>query len=188
MQVSTSFSTRNITTTDGLNVVLRALIGDYMHILYFDNFKEEDKARTNSGLTIKRAPKELDKPRELESMASLTEKEKEQLAHDYIMRDLFLWSILTNRVDMAKVFLSYMKYRICPALIATKIFKKYYQPAAYGKLKDSYNESAQYFEQYAVDCLDKADDHDAAKACEIVLQRNELYGYVNCLQVISMIV
>ena len=29
----------------------------------------------------------------------------------------------------------------------------------------------------------KSDDHDAAKACEIVLQRNELYGYVTCLQV-----
>ncbi len=103
--------------------------------------------------------------------------------HDYFMRDLFLWAIVMNRVDMAKVLLSHMKYRICPALIATKIFKQYYRKAPYGDLNKSYDESATYFEQYAINCLNKCDEKDEAKACEIILQRNELYGYATCLQV-----
>ncbi|CAF3420430.1 unnamed protein product, partial [Rotaria sp. Silwood2] len=78
-----------------------------------------------------------------------------------------------------------LKYRICPALIATKILKKYYSIALYGELKDRYEENIKYFEQYAIDCLDKCDDHDADRACELVIQQNELYGYVTCLQVAS---
>ena len=159
-----------IDSVNVLNDTLRNLIGDYMHKLYFYSFEQEDEDRMKNGLT-KRA-KEADR--------------RHQMAHDYSMRDLFLWSILTNRVDMAKVILSYMKYRICPALIATKVFKQYHYRAADGELRDGYEQSAKYFEQYAVDCLDKCDDCDASKACEIVLQRNELYGYVTCLQVISM--
>ncbi|CAF4960643.1 unnamed protein product, partial [Rotaria sp. Silwood1] len=34
-------------------------------------------------------------------------------------------------------------------------------------------------------CSDKYDDHDINRACNIVLQQNELYGYVTCLQVAS---
>ncbi len=84
---------------------------------------------------------------------------------------------------MAKVFLAHSKYRICPALIATKILKQYYHKAAYGELKNGYMESAKYFEKYAIDCLNKCDENNVDQACEIVLQRNELYGYVTCLQV-----
>ena len=146
---------------------------------------EEDQYRLKRGLTRKTIDKRSNRPPEIESISSFTQDEKKQMASDYIMRDLFLWSVLTNRVDMAKVFLSYMKYRICPSLIATTIFKKYAQKASHGELKDSYTKSVQYFEQYAINCLDKANDHDAAKACEIVLQQNELYGFVTCLQVIE---
>lgn len=99
------------------------------------------------------------------------------------MRDLFLWAVLMNRIDMAVVFLAHMKYRICPALIASKIFKTYHERASYGEVKNGYKKSAEYFEKYAIDCLDKCGDHDAAKACEVILQQNELYGYVTCLQV-----
>ncbi len=84
---------------------------------------------------------------------------------------------------MAKVFLAHAKYRICPALIATKILKEYYRKAPYGEIKNGYMESAKDFEKYAIGCLDKCDDYDADQACEIILQRNELYGYVTCLQV-----
>ncbi|CAF4306128.1 unnamed protein product, partial [Rotaria magnacalcarata] len=103
--------------------------------------------------------------------------------YDYVLRDLFLWAILMNRTDIAKVLLCFMKYRICPALIATKILKEYYKEADYGHLQDGYLENAKYFEQYAINCLDKADDYSTELACEIILQQNELYGYVTCLQV-----
>jgi hypothetical protein len=140
-----------------------------MHTLYFDTLEEENNDRIKCGLQIKKQ--------------DLSDGQRKEIMRDYFMRDVFLWAILMNYSDMAKVLLSHMKYRICPALIATKIFKEYNHKAPYGDLKKSYDESATYFEQYAIDCLDKCDDNDVAKSCEIILQRNELYGYVTCLQV-----
>ncbi len=154
-----------------------------MYELYFHSYKHENKDRIDNGLIAKSIEKGANKPGELEKAGFLKSEQKYQMAHDYIMRDLFLWAIVMNRVDMAKVLLSHMKYRICPALIATKIFKQYYRKAPYGDLKDGYDKSAKYFEQYAIDCLNKCDENDGATACEIILQRNELYGYVTCLQV-----
>ncbi len=161
--------TRKLETVEGLNNLLDTLIGDYMHKLYFDTAKEENDDRLESGLT--------------KTNKALSDEEKREMADDYIMRDLFLWAILMNYIDMAKVFLAFMKYRICPALIATKILKEYYRKAPYGEIKNGYMESAKDFEKYAIGCLDKCDDYDADQACEIILQRNELYGYVTCLQV-----
>jgi len=164
---------------DTLNEILADLIGDYMYKLYFNNQKDENEHRLKHGLIKKNGE---DDETVNEHQTPLNNK-KQQLGHDYIMRDLFIWSILMNHIDMAKVFLSHMKYRICPALIATKILKQYHHKATYGELKNGYLKSAKYFEQYAINCLDKCDDHDSDKTCEIILQRNELYGYVTCLQV-----
>jgi len=148
-----------------------------MYKLYFHSYADEYQDRKDNALITKSIEKGSNKPGEPQKVVSLTS------ANDYIMRDLFLWAILMNRVDMAKVLLSHMKYRICPALIATKIFKQYYHKAPYGDLKDGYDKSAKYFEQYAINCLNKCDKNNGAKACEIILQQNELYGYVTCLQV-----
>ncbi|CAF1069123.1 unnamed protein product [Adineta steineri] len=98
------------------------------------------------------------------------DKANKEIVFDYIMRDLFIWAILMNHTEMAQVFLSHMKYRICAALIATKILKEYFHGTAYADLKDTYEKNAKYFEEYAI-------------ACQIVLQRIELYGNVTCLQV-----
>lgn len=151
-----------------------------MHKLYQKPVEDEEANRHENGFNTK-TNRSL---RERRSIVRPDEKQqKDQVPRDCIMRDLFLWSILTNRVNMAKVFLSFMKYRICPALIATKVFKEYQTKAPHGELRDSYEESAEYFQQYAINCLDKCDDNDAAKACKLVLQENELYGNVTCLQV-----
>ncbi|CAF3862174.1 unnamed protein product [Rotaria sp. Silwood1] len=157
---------KNIDCVESLNIVLEKLIGDYMYRLYFETEQHEREYRDKQGL--------------MEQFLK-----SEQIEHKYIMRDLFLWAILMNYIDMAKVFLSFMEYRICSALIATKILKEYHSTASYGELKDDYEVAAKYFEKYAIDCLDKCDDEDVDRACEIILQRNELYGYVTCLQVAS---
>jgi hypothetical protein len=158
-------------------------MGDYMYELYFDTSEKETDYRVKNGLIKDPEQQKQNKYKDFESTSSLTDEENIVTQDDYIMRDLFLWSVLMNYPDMAQVFLSHMKYRICPALIATKIFKQYHKQAVYGELKDSYKTSAEYFEQYAIDCLENCDDNDADKACQIVLQQNELYGYVTCLQV-----
>lgn len=162
-----------------MNLALRSLIGDYMYNIYFDTKQEEEIYKSKYGLKQHFSkPKHNDGKDKTEQHAS-----RGKELHEYVMRDLFLWAIIMNRIEMAKVFLCFMKYRICPALIATKILKKYHEKAEYGHAKDSYIENANYFEKYAVHCLDYSDDEDPAQACEIILQQNELYGYVTCLEV-----
>ena len=162
-----------------MNAILHKLIGDYMYPLY---------AYSNAERPPKDKPARKDKHESLvdvepgRSVSSPTDLSDD----DFIMRDLFLWAIIMNYVDMAKVLLANMKYRICPALIATKILKQYHGKAAYGELKDIYMKSADYFEQYAIDCVSKCEKNDPDMACELVLQQNELYGKVTCLQVRAM--
>jgi hypothetical protein len=155
-----------------LNGTLRKIIGDHMHKLYFDSDDAEEEYMN------------LHAPSEPTAQADgkvhnqcLIKKD------DLIIRDLFIWAILHNYIDMAKVFLAYIKYRICAALIATDILKKYHSEASHGDLKNGYMTSAKYFEQYAIDCINQCEKNDPDLACEIVLQQIDLFGYVTCLQV-----
>ncbi|CAF0816739.1 unnamed protein product [Adineta ricciae] len=173
-----SVKEKKIETVEKLNMVLLQLIGDKMHKLYFDSFEDEHAYREVYSLSV------IDE--DSDTIEDKKSNYSNQQARDYIMRDLFLWAILMNYVEMAKVLLSHMKYRICPALIATKIFKEYHKNAIHEDLKADYKTSATYFEQYAIDCIDKCDDHDREKACAIILQQNELYGYTTCLQIAAV--
>jgi len=151
-----------------------------MHKLYFNSNEEENEYQTLWGL---RDNNTKSNQVDVESRYQLIDKENKEKAHDYIMRDLFLWAVLMNRTDMAKVFLSYMKYRICASLIATKILKEYYNVAPHGELKDNYRKNANYFQDYAIACVGQCEKNDTDQSREIILQRMELYGNVTCLQV-----
>lgn len=157
-----------------------------MYKLYFDEHDDEKRYQILSGLE--------ENPRNEQNQINIhvldlpdytIDHQTKQIIRDYIMRDLFLWAILMNRIEMAKVFLSHTKYRICSALIATKILKEYYRKATHGELKDNYMQSVNYFQNYAIECINQCEKNDANEAFCIVLQRIQLYGYVSCLQVRS---
>ena len=174
---------KRIDTAADLNCVLGKIIGDYMHKLYFDKNSDEDEYRLSWALQEDKADKQKGNDDRIESQSHSKKEEQQQRVRDYTMRDLFLWSILMNRIDMAKVLLCHVKYRICAALIATKILKEYHKIARHGDLKNSYMENANYFEQYAINCINQCEKNDPELACQIVLQQIELYGNVTCLQV-----
>jgi len=102
---------------------------------------------------------------------------------ELVYRDLFLWSILTNRIEMSKVILSHMETRICAALIASKLFKSYLHFALDNELKDVLYSQANQFEEYANECLKCCYNYDEEKACEIAIRRINIFGGVSCLQV-----
>lgn len=176
---------KHIDTVDVLNNVLSRITGGYMHKLYFNTQEDEKRYRFLWGLDERnyRETTNMINVHVTELPDDSNDQENQQLMQDYIMRDLFLWAILMNRIEMAQVFLCYMKYRMCAALIATKILKEYYKNAIHGELKESYLKSADYFQQYAIECINQCEKNDANQACQIVLQRIELFGYVTCLQV-----
>lgn len=173
---------KRITNVDALNAVLAEVVGDYMFDLYFDSEDEEMQHRKKWGLLIEDTIASRNGIQDAESRITLSTLQKGK-ARRYIIRDLFIWAILMNYVDMAKVFMCYLKYRICPALLATKILKAYHEKAVYGELKDEYKQSIDYFEKYAIDCLEECSSRDADRACQVVVQQNEIYGYITCIQV-----
>ncbi|CAF4602126.1 unnamed protein product [Rotaria sp. Silwood1] len=185
IQISKHDTSRIINDVESLNLLLKHLIGAYMYELYFDTLEDEHNYQKKWGLIEDSGTLKQDENENTINEKDLLLKPEEKKDYKYIMRDLFLWAVLMNRIEMAKVFLSFMKNRICPALIATKILKQYHSVATYGDLKKAYIKDATYFEKYAITCLDKCDDHDVHKSCEIILRQNELYGYVTCLQVAS---
>ncbi|CAF4121788.1 unnamed protein product, partial [Adineta steineri] len=101
--------------TNILNSIIGKLIGDHMEHLYFDTYDDELEYRKLRDHTMY-----SDKSSQIEDGRSeqSSKSASREMAQDYIMRDLFLWAILMNYIDMAKVFLAHMKYRICAALIA----------------------------------------------------------------------
>jgi hypothetical protein len=170
-----------ITSVEDLNVVLSKVIGDHMQTLYFKSKKDVAIYRSyHDGESIEddnESRNSIEKSRLLSSAGNLiTESDK-------VLRDLFLWSVLMNSCDMAKALLAHMKYRICSALIATKILKEYHSKADRDDTRNAYWANATYFEQYAINCLSACQKNDQDKACELVLQQIELYGRVTCLQV-----
>lgn len=154
-----------------------------MYKLYFDQYEDENRYRLLWGFKEKPIEQDQLNVHVVIPDDHSIDKDKKQIIQDYTMRDLFLWSILMNRIDMAKIFLSHLKYRICAALIATKILKEYHKTASHGDLKENYAKSAEYFQEFAIECINQCEKNDADQACQIVLQRIELYGNVTCLQV-----
>lgn len=172
-----------IVGTHTLNDVVSSLIGDYIQDLYFNTQQQEDEYKS---LWEGTKQSRRISPLEIATSSTATQYHQRnggQLQRDCIMRDLFLWAVFMNRIEMAKIILAHMKYRICAALIATKILKTYYGVAEFGDIKDSYKTSADYFEQYAIECIKLCYKNNPEQACEIVLQRISLFGDVTCLQV-----
>jgi hypothetical protein len=142
-----------------LVVVLKELVGDIMHPFY------EDQSKLASTLLKLRGDTDLEK-----------------IDAEYIYRDLFLWCVLTYRLDMAKIFLSRMKTRICSALIASKILKSLAAYAPDQAAKDTLYTKADDFETHAIEFVRCSYCYDKHQACELIMRRLDLYGGVTCLQ------
>ncbi|CAF3939558.1 unnamed protein product [Rotaria sordida] len=101
---------------------------------------------------------------------------------EYIYRDVFLWCILTHRLEMANIFLGQIKTRICSALIASKILKSFAQHALDHQSKHTLNNEADEFEMCAIECVPCAYFYDTEQTCELIIRRLDVYVNVTCLQ------
>ena len=156
-----------------LDRILRRLIGDYMKAIY----------TTNTGRMVC-CPWRADARVTDEKESEVPDPEEAKIeARQFVYRDLFLWSIFTNRIEMSKVILSQMETRICAALIASKVFKSYLSYASDNETKDILSSQANQFEEYANECLKSCYNYDEEKACEIAIRRINIFGGVTCLQV-----
>ncbi|CAF4634136.1 unnamed protein product [Didymodactylos carnosus] len=76
-----------------------------------------------------------------------------------------------------------MRTRICASLIASKIIKTIAQREYDSSIRHEYEEEANYFELFAIECLTCCYNNDKEYACELVIRQVDLFGGVTCLQV-----
>ncbi|CAF2055998.1 unnamed protein product [Rotaria magnacalcarata] len=150
----------NIKEEMHLSTVLKILVGDFMDPLYENRTKNlgSTRLKTDENANI------------------------EKLDAEHIYRDLFLWCILTYRLEMAKIFLSQMKTRICSALVASKILKSFISYAPDKVSKEILLSKAADFEMYAIEFVRCSYFYDKYQTCELIMRRVDLYGGTTCLQ------
>lgn len=174
---------KSIRSTSDLNDLFRDLVGGYIKPLYYDSQIEEQEDR----MGVKRFTTIISPAQDLEQGQLIaSDAVYKQLAKDVLIRDLFLWAIVMNHMEMAKVFISHMKDRICAALIATEMLshlRDTSSDAVHGDKKTELTRWITYFEQYAIHCLDLCFKNDPDMARLLTIQRVELFGDVTCLQV-----
>lgn len=176
--LSKYLSDSKVEQPEDLDRILRRFIGDYMKPIYDRPSNENEKSARR-----KVYPRDTVELENEESRLNLDPEEIRRDFKEFVYRDLFLWSILTNRVEMSKVFLVELRTRIGSALIGSKIFKSFVDFAADNESKEIFNAKSVQFEEIAEDFLKSCYNADEEKSCEIVIRRLNLYGDLSCLQV-----
>jgi hypothetical protein len=103
---------------------------------------------------------------------------------DQMLRDLFLWAVFMHMPEMAKVFLVHMQSRLCAALVASAIFKKYAKLADTIDLEETLYRQALDFETFAANFIDQCYEYNERTTCELLFRQVPLFGHVTCIQVI----
>ncbi|CAF4967766.1 unnamed protein product [Rotaria sp. Silwood1] len=174
-----------IESEEDLDLILRKLIGDYFKPIYtpsVTNFWKRLKPCSSRAHIVDSHAIVYENYNNNDSEVPDPE-ETQKEARELVFRDLFLWSILTNRIEISKVILSHMQTRISAALIASKIFKSYKNFAYDNEAKDVLYCQAEQFEEYANECLKCCYYFNEEKAHEIAIRSINVFGGVSCLQV-----
>lgn len=117
----------------------------------------------------------------------MTEKVKDgtlaEAGTQIMLRDLLLWAVFTNRIDMAKVLILHIRPRISAALACAAILKNRARKTAASDKRHKYQQQAADFEIYATECIDACYVKNERKACELLIREIPLFGNITCMQV-----
>ncbi|CAF0929325.1 unnamed protein product [Adineta steineri] len=105
------------------------------------------------------------------------------LGKNKLIRDLFLFSVFMDMPEMAKILLIHQQSRICAALIASAIFKRYSKKSLTVNLKEKFQIQADDFGKYAADFINDCYKYNERSACELLLRQVPLFGNITCMQI-----
>ncbi|CAF1238406.1 unnamed protein product [Adineta steineri] len=108
---------------------------------------------------------------------------EELLEKNKLLRDLFLWSVFMDMPEIAKILLIHQQSRICAALIASAIFKRYSKLSLTVDLKEKFKIQADDFGKYAADFINDCYKYNERSACELLLRQIPLFGNITCMQI-----
>ncbi|CAF3987348.1 unnamed protein product, partial [Rotaria sp. Silwood2] len=187
-RVKTLFGSSNFRSTHELDNKLNKFVGSFFGLIYSfkdDSFRNRIKIDLHNRVShCCGSHGHLDEDHELNVIQNVTKvypTENNYTKHE-LLRDLFLWSIFMDMPEMAKVFLFHIRPRICAALIASAVFKKYSKFSPTVDMKDKFQTQALEFETYAAIFTDKCYEYNERRACELLLRQIPLFGNVTCMQ------
>lgn len=97
--------------------------------------------------------------------------------------DLFLWSVLMNRQDMAKLFWRQGKDATAYALLAFGILNAMATKTDDTELRNSLTRNAEEFGDLAMGVLNECFEADEKKTNLLLIRRHEQFGEANCLKI-----
>ncbi|XP_069135889.1 transient receptor potential cation channel subfamily M member-like 2 isoform X2 [Argopecten irradians] len=96
---------------------------------------------------------------------------------------LFLWCVLTNRQEMAKLFWKYGTDHIAAALVAHGILKQMSILIGDKESEKILKQNSDEFCQLALNILNECQEKDEKKAADLLIQRMEEWGHTTCEQI-----
>ncbi|CAF4212523.1 unnamed protein product, partial [Rotaria sordida] len=112
----------------------------------------------------------------------LLENNNDDLQSIDVEKELFLWSILTDKQELALLFWARGKNKVCAALIATLIYKSKAQKAK----NQNYIEYANEFQSLAVEILEKFYLTNPYECTEAIIRQIPQFGNVTWLHLAVM--
>ncbi|CAF3978895.1 unnamed protein product [Rotaria magnacalcarata] len=97
--------------------------------------------------------------------------------HMDVDKELFLWSVITDRHELNLLFWARCKNKICAALVAALVYRKY----AHKTSDNSYCQKADDFEGLAVEILDRFHQSHAYICTKAIIRQIPAYGNVTWL-------
>ncbi|CAF3508096.1 unnamed protein product [Rotaria socialis] len=92
--------------------------------------------------------------------------------HMDVDKELFLWSVITDRHELNLLFWARCKNKICAALVAALVYRKY----AHKNHDNRYYEKADEFEGLAVEILDRFHQSDPYICTKAIIRQISAYG------------
>lgn len=107
-----------------------------------------------------------------------------KFGNEEMLRDIFLWSVISGKSEMSFVLLLQLRSRIIASLIAAGITSRFL-PKKDGYLEQShkFHKQSQDYEKFATECIDACYKRNEPLACQLLLREIPLFGNVTCMQV-----
>ncbi|CAM4810086.1 unnamed protein product [Rotaria magnacalcarata] len=92
--------------------------------------------------------------------------------HIDVDKELFIWSVITNRHELNLLFWARCKNKICAALVAALVYRKY----AHENSDNGYRQKADDFEGLAVEILERFHQNDSDLCVKAIIRQIPAYG------------
>ncbi|CAF1242408.1 unnamed protein product [Adineta steineri] len=179
--ITTLFGATSSKTVEELDLKLIRFVGSFIGPIYSC---EHDSTKNRVLIDLKTSISTCCEFKQVDDNQSTSNNDhKLPYTKDHLLRDLFLMSIFLGMPEMAKIILLHIPSRICAALVASAIFKRYAKSSTTIYLKNKFQSQALEFETYAGMFIDKCYEFNERIACELLLRQIPLFGNITPMQV-----